>query len=256
MGNSIMVNKKDTDEKRNEANHEDTDCFSLISDLACIVSDDGHFKQLNPTLATTLGYSTAELLKLPFIEPLHPEDIKPTRREIEKCVIDRPFSHFLTRCRCKDGSYKFFEWRTILAQEDHLIYAAATDITEHKRMEELLHGYRLLSQYARDIILFIRRSDDCILEANDAAVKAYGYGKEDLLSLTIRDLREQSTRGLIESQMASCETVANVFESVHQRSNGSAFPVEVSSIIVSFVEIVHCSVSYGISRSAKRRRKG
>jgi PAS domain-containing protein len=58
------------------------------------------------------------------------------------------------------------------------------DITERKRAEEALHRYELLSAHSRDIILFMKRDGGRILEANAAAMKAYGYNRDKLLSLT------------------------------------------------------------------------
>jgi PAS domain S-box-containing protein len=103
------------------------------------------------------------------------------------------------------------------------------DITARKQAEEILHRYRLLSEHSRDIILSIRGGDGRILEANGAAAKAYGYTHEELLGLTIHDLREIDTRGITTDQMAKADSEGILFETVHQRKDGSTFPVEVSS---------------------------
>src|ERR671912_1005739 len=66
---------------------------------------------------------------------------------------------------------------------------AFLDITERKRAEAVLHRYELLAHHARDIMLFVRRADGRIVEANAAAERAYGYTREELLSRTIHDLR-------------------------------------------------------------------
>jgi two-component system cell cycle sensor histidine kinase/response regulator CckA len=50
------------------------------------------------------------------------------------------------------------------------------DMTERHRIEALLARYHLLSEHARDIVLFIRL-DGQIVEANQAAVDAYGYDR-------------------------------------------------------------------------------
>ena len=103
------------------------------------------------------------------------------------------------------------------------------DITAHKDAEETLHRYELLADHSRDIILFVRRDDGRILEANAAATKAYGYSREELLALTIYDLRALHTQGLTADQMAEATTHGILFETVHRRKDGSTFPVEVSS---------------------------
>jgi PAS domain S-box-containing protein len=103
------------------------------------------------------------------------------------------------------------------------------DISNRKKSEELLRRYALLAKHGRDIILFMRRDDGRILEANAAAIKAYGYGYENLLTMTIHDLRAPDTRMLTIGQMAEAENGGILFETVHRRSDGSVFPVEVSS---------------------------
>jgi PAS domain S-box-containing protein len=87
----------------------------------------------------------------------------------------------------------------------------------------------LVVQQSRDIILFIRLDDGRILEANPAAVRAYGYGREELLAHSIRDLRAPGTAELIAAQMTEARTRGVLFESVHRRKDGTTFPVEVSS---------------------------
>lgn len=104
------------------------------------------------------------------------------------------------------------------------------DITERKRNEEVLHRYRLLEHNSRDIILFLRRHDGGqILDANYAATQAYGYSREELLNLTIHDLRAASTSGQTAAQLAEADQRGLLFETIHCRKDGSTFPVEVNS---------------------------
>lgn len=103
------------------------------------------------------------------------------------------------------------------------------DISNRKRAEDILRRYALLAGHSRDIILFMRRDDGRILEANAAAVKAYGYSYENLLMLTLHDLRAPDTRMQTLEQMAKAESEGLIFETFHRRRDGSIFPVEVSS---------------------------
>lgn len=104
----------------------------------------------------------------------------------------------------------------------------AVEDTENKKMEMVLSRYKLLSEYARDIIIFVR-GDGRIIEANDSAVKAYGYSRDELLSMDIYDLRDQETRPMIEFQMDQANHNGILFDTIHQRKDGSTFHVEVSS---------------------------
>ena len=98
---------------------------------------------------------------------------------------------------------------------------------EHER--EMLQRYEMLAQHSRDIILFIRRSDGRILEANEAALRAYGMDREDLLSLKIHDIRAEQTLAQTKGQMSQADSSGILFETMHRRKDGSTFPVEVSS---------------------------
>jgi PAS domain S-box-containing protein len=102
-------------------------------------------------------------------------------------------------------------------------------VTERREAVATLRRYELLAGHGRDIVLFVRLDDGRILEANAAALAAYGYEREEILSLTIQHLRAPSTRSLMPEQMAAADERGILFETVHQRKDGTTFPVEVSS---------------------------
>jgi len=92
--------------------------------------------------------------------------------------------------------------------------------------------YEYLSKYANDIILLID-PDYAIVEANDRAVAAYGYTRDELLGLTVRDLCPAETKDDIALQMKQVqEKNGLVFETLHLRKDGTSFPVEISSRVI------------------------
>ena len=103
------------------------------------------------------------------------------------------------------------------------------DHTEHQLTLQRLERYQLLSERARDIMLFVDAHDGRIVEANDAAVEAYGYPREQLLGMPIRDLRAPDTLGEVATQMHRADEYGLLFETRHRRRDGTTFPVEVSS---------------------------
>jgi PAS domain S-box-containing protein len=107
--------------------------------------------------------------------------------------------------------------------------AVARDITEQKKAEEGLHRYELLSGHSKDIVLFLRVEDLRILEANVAAVKAYGYSHDELLKLNLLDLCAPEARPLAKNQMEQIDSGGLLFETTHMCKGGSTFPVEASS---------------------------
>jgi PAS domain S-box-containing protein len=103
------------------------------------------------------------------------------------------------------------------------------DISEIHRAKEVSYRYDLLKEESRDIILFINIEDGRILEANNAAINIYGYNHNELLSMTIRDLRVEPGWNLAVDQMRKAKNKGIIFEAEHKRKDGSIFPVEVSS---------------------------
>lgn len=87
---------------------------------------------------------------------------------------------------------------------------------------------RVLFERHKDIVLLIE-PDGRILDANQAALEAYGYTRDELLSLNVLDLRAGDTLALVRSQMDIADREGIVFETVHRRKDGSLFPVQVSS---------------------------
>ena len=89
--------------------------------------------------------------------------------------------------------------------------------------------FALLLDHANDAILFVG-IDGQILDANRKAETVYGYTRDELLRLSMRDLRAEETRGTLQDQMARASSPrGHVFQTVHRRKDGSTFPVEVSS---------------------------
>ena len=112
--------------------------FNLIPDLACIVSKDGYFKKINRAWETTLGYTREEVLSAPMLDFIHPDDLERTRAEIAKQGPHYRTSQFVNRYRCKDGSYRIFNWRTTFTRDDDTRFGVATDITDQRLAEESL----------------------------------------------------------------------------------------------------------------------
>jgi len=131
--------------------------FNLSLDMFCIAGIDGHFKRINPRFAEITGYEEVELLSKPFIDFVHPEDVKDTHKEMEKLTIGFPTVNFANRYICADGSYRWFSWMAT-PFEDGKLYAVARDITEQIKATEKLQQQALKERLVSQIALDIRRS--------------------------------------------------------------------------------------------------
>ncbi|MEI6209259.1 MAG: PAS domain S-box protein [Desulfuromonadales bacterium] len=102
--------------------------FASSLDLLCIANLEGHFLRLNPEWEKVLGYSLAELEGRLFLDLVHPDDMESTLSAISKLGAQEQVVSFVNRYLCKDGSFRWIEWRS--QPQGDLIYAAARDITE------------------------------------------------------------------------------------------------------------------------------
>lgn len=113
--------------------------FELVPDMVVIASIDGYFKKINKAWETVLGFTSEELLAQPFAEFIHPDDLLPTYKEIEKQLNNKPTLSFTNRYRCKGGGYKWLEWVAIPSPDKINLFAAARDITEKKQVDEVMY---------------------------------------------------------------------------------------------------------------------
>jgi two-component system cell cycle sensor histidine kinase/response regulator CckA len=90
--------------------------------------------------------------------------------------------------------------------------------------------YRLLFESAGDA-LFIESEKDKILDANQRACELLGYSREELMSMTVRDLQAPESRGVaghvLETEIATHR--GRPFEALDRHRDGTIIPVEVTN---------------------------
>ncbi|MBI4965773.1 MAG: PAS domain S-box protein [Desulfomonile tiedjei] len=116
--------------------------FNLSIDMLCIAGFDGFFKQVNPAFTKTLGWTKEELLTMPGIELVQPEDREATVATGGQLESGQPLYEFRNRCRHKDGSYRWVSWNMFPIPQEGLIYAVGRDVTKRKEYELALSNAR------------------------------------------------------------------------------------------------------------------
>ena len=110
---------------------------------------------------------------------------------------------------------------------------------EQKR-RALLGHYDYLTRYANDAILLLDQ-DGAIVEANERATESFGYSKEELLRLNIRDLKGPEMLAEFEQTWDTLHKQGHlVFETTNQRKDGSSFATEISSRMIEVEGSRHC----------------
>ncbi|MEO7109619.1 MAG: ATP-binding protein [Polyangiaceae bacterium] len=102
------------------------------------------------------------------------------------------------------------------------------DVTERRQREMMSERYELLARHTHDIVLFLDRHGR-IVEANDAAIRAYGYSREEILQLGVINLRAPESQDDVQMQIEHAFSTGIILETVHRRKDSTTFPVEVGS---------------------------
>ena len=193
----------------------------------------GLIQEVNLAGAALLGIERRNLMNRHFRLFVAPKD-RPFFDEFCKSAFDTSIKQTCELNLLRDGEPTVYARIEGIATEDGSMNGkqcriAVIDITERKQAESILERYQLISKYARDIILLMGR-DGHIIEANEAAINAYGYTRDELLSKNISDLRDTETLEKMSNQMQLADSEGLLFETKHKRKDGSTFPVEVSSL--------------------------
>jgi PAS domain S-box-containing protein len=103
----LAIERKGLSEPQWGMRHEEIDyLFEHSQNLVCTVEFGGCLKRINKQWTDTLGWTAEELLRTPYINFVHPDDVVKTL-EYEKLF---PPVGLVNRYRCKDGSYCWFDW--------------------------------------------------------------------------------------------------------------------------------------------------
>jgi PAS domain S-box-containing protein len=100
-------------------------------------------------------------------------------------------------------------------------------VADQELRERQLKRYRLLADVTHDIILFIDRIDLTVVDANAAALAAYGYERSELIGKPTALLHAVDDPIDLETIALSDTPAGLSYEGMHQRSDGTLFPVEV-----------------------------
>ncbi|HEY9597681.1 MAG TPA: PAS domain S-box protein [Cyanophyceae cyanobacterium] len=159
--------------------------FTLTLDMFFIAGFDGYFKQLSPMCETILGLTTQELLSQSWLELIHPDDRKATREYLHRLTRGTDKISFESRCRCKDGSYKWLLWNATACHNQQLIYAVARDNTDCKQAEaayrESEEHFRLLVDGVKDYAIVMLDPQGRIVSWNAGAERIHQYKSSQII---------------------------------------------------------------------------
>ena len=241
-----------TERKRaEEALQESEERFRLlvdgVKDYAVLMLDPaGRVASWNQGAERIKGYQADEILGRHFSCFYPPEDVQNGKpeRELQKALSDARYEEEGWRIR-KDGS-RFWADVAITPLTDSSgklrgFSKITRDITERRRSEQLLQEseerHRKLFDNNPHPTWVYDRETLRFLAVNDAALRKYGYSRDEFLTMTIRDIRPPED---IPSVLASVATTRDGNERVgtwrHLLKDKSIIDVEITSFALNFAD--------------------
>jgi two-component system, cell cycle sensor histidine kinase and response regulator CckA len=186
--------------------------FLLNIDLLCIADQAGRFVRLNQAWEQILGWSLAELEGSEYLQFVHPEDQPRTMEAMATLRNLGEVLDFVNRYRCKDGSYRFIEWRTAPAGNG-LVYAAARDVTDRLRYEEALRDSEEKFRRIFELVplpLTLTKFGGEIVDCNEAFCSHTGLTRDTVIGRSLFDLAHLEGATSLESLHESLQRGATL----------------------------------------------
>jgi PAS domain S-box-containing protein len=189
----------------------------------------------NRRVADLLGRSPEDLLRASFHELVHPDDA-PAVRDAVRTLLDGGAPEVVIERRCLRKNGTTFWGRATLARVDDdqgrpsRILAVIEDLTARQQAEsERGRLMSVLEKSLNEIYMF----DTASLRftyVNQGALRNIGYTMEQMRRMTPLDIKPEFTeaefREVVRPLLEGAQE-KHVFHTVHRRSDGSTYPVEV-----------------------------
>lgn len=107
--------------------------FDQAMNLHLFADLDGSIHHINRGWRAILGYTEPEIAHTSLLDLIHPDDREATLNQMSASAEDKSARYFENRYRHKLGGYRTLAWSTTVSLDRHLIFAVASDMTEHNQ---------------------------------------------------------------------------------------------------------------------------
>jgi PAS domain S-box-containing protein len=239
-----LFNKKKIESRQNLTGEEIANLISFFNsspDLLFVFTTDGLIIEVNKTAADKLQYKKEELLgKSRYI--LYPPEL---HADAERC-LEENLSGKRSFCPlpliAKSGERLYVETKISKGKWNgsDAIFSVSKDVTERHQAEEaarkIEERYRILFGNINDAVFVHEFTGEgfpgMFLEVNDMACERLGYTREELLTMSPKDIDSPEGYALVPAMMKKLEKVKHiVWEGEHVTKTGVKIPVEISNHI-------------------------
>jgi len=207
-----------------------------------IVDKDFKIVKANENFKRMYKFEENNLKGLSIKEIVPEEKIDETEKHIKSIKEEGKIDNKTYR-KTKDGEkidVSVHAFPTILEDGNAGYYVIYEDISELKNMErkfkDIKNRYKLLFENENTVMLIINPENGDIIDANPAAVRFYGWSKDELTSMKITGINTL-TENEVKKEMKKAKDENKItFEFKHETVNGDIKDVEVYSHPINFGE--------------------
>ena len=179
------------------------------TELICRFVPESTLTFVNDAYCRFFGKTREELIGRSFLPLIAEEDRAEAVRHFAPVSPDRPVVDHEHRVATPSGEVRWMHWtnRGIFDDQGRLVefQAVGHDVTDRKIAEEALRqseaNYRTIFNAANDFIWVYDLTTRAILDANESMCRAFGYSREEVCGLTIRDI--SAPEGILPAEQAA-----------------------------------------------------
>jgi len=203
-----------------------------MEEMIVVVDRDYRCVIANRAFLSSRGIRRDDLIGCPIQEIVNPEVFETTvKGRLEECFRGK-IVHYETRYRYpqrgeRDVSISHFP--VVGPGGVDRIVSVWRDVTDKKEAELALKLFRALIDQSNDAVWVVDPETLRFLDVNEKACRDLRYPREELLARSVPDIDrslDPSSHAAVTEQLRGSGFV--VKETVHQRKDGSTFPVEIS----------------------------
>jgi PAS domain S-box-containing protein len=209
--------------------------LELTSDPAYIVSQDGMIVYANPAARAATGYAGQRLTAMSFWD-IDSEMTAANWPERWRDMIGGALAHYESRHQRDDGkSFPVAVSVTALTAADaDYLCVRARDITLIRERARQMEQLQFAVANATDAV-FLTRPNGEIFYVNQSACDQLGYTRDELAGMNISDINPAMSPEIRALAGESGEAgIPRTLEAVHQRKDGTVFPVELTFKLADF----------------------
>lgn len=189
------------------------------------------------SLKALFGFgSSGRLSFADYLERIHPDDRDRVAAVRQAAWAAGEDYRFEARYLCLDGEIRHSQLRAQVTldgeERPKKVLGTFLDVTEAVRLRRLEASeahYRAIFENGRAVMLVIDPSDGSIVDANEAAVRFYGYSRPVLTKMNIKAINQLSAVEIAEEMEKARSLRDNFFQFRHRLASGEVRTVHVYS---------------------------